>query len=145
MVPWLQYEGILERQRSYDATKFKNECLGLPTSLGEHIVTRAELEACCTARPMVSTRDELPREAHQRLVAGIDWGGGGTAWTVLTLGYMRSDYTFEICRFDRFAGREDPDYVLNQVTSICRRFGVRFVAADGGGNGTALNRLLAAG
>jgi hypothetical protein len=55
MVPWLNYDKILERQQTYDLAKFKNEVLGLPTTAGDHMVTRAELEACCSemrcARP----------------------------------------------------------------------------------------------
>jgi hypothetical protein len=142
MVPWLRYEEILKRQRVYDPTPFKNECLGLPTILGEHIVTRAELEACCTDRPQAKSLADVPPKARNMVIAGIDWGGGGTAWTVLALGYMRSDFRFQVLRYDRFAGREDPDYVLGRVAGICQEFNVRFLAADGGGNGTVLNRLL---
>ena len=39
MVPWLNYDEILERQRTYDPVLFKNEVIGLPTALGEHVVT----------------------------------------------------------------------------------------------------------
>ena len=46
MVPWVNFDEVLEKQRSYDLGKFKNEVLGLATTLGEHVVTMAELEAC---------------------------------------------------------------------------------------------------
>ncbi len=39
MAPWLNYAEIMERQQTYDFAAFKNEVLGLPTTLGEHIVT----------------------------------------------------------------------------------------------------------
>ena len=34
---WINYAELLEHQRAYDPAKFKNECLGLPTTLGDHI------------------------------------------------------------------------------------------------------------
>jgi hypothetical protein len=76
------------------------------------------------------------------LVAGIDWGGGGTSRTVVAIGFMRSDYKFQVCRFERLAGSEDPDHVLDAVARSCRQFRVSVIAADGGGNGHVYNRLL---
>ncbi|MEX2142016.1 MAG: phage terminase large subunit family protein [Pirellulales bacterium] len=140
MVPWLNYDEILERQRTYDLPKFKNEVLGLSTTTGEHVVTREELEACCTESPM--TREILQRANGARLMAGIDWGGGGTSRTVLVIGHMRTDYTFQIGWFERFAATEDPNHVLDSIARRCNEFGVFCLAADGGGNGYTLNRLL---
>jgi hypothetical protein len=54
MVPWLDYDDILDRQRNYDLIKFKNEVLGLPSTTGDHVVTRAEIEACCSDIPMAA-------------------------------------------------------------------------------------------
>lgn len=142
MVPWLDYEEILERQRTYDIGKFKNEALGLPTTVGDHVVTRAELEACCGERPQAESREDVPEIWRGALVAGVDWGGGGASRTVLVVGYLRSDYTFEVCRFERFPSSEDPNRVLDAVAERCCRFGVSQVAADGGGNGHVYNRLL---
>ena len=109
MVPWLNYDEILDRQRIYDLPKFKNEVLGLPTTLGENVVTREELEACCGKTPMATTLKDVPPQGRDRLIAGIDWGGGGTSRTVLVIGFMRSDYAFQVCRLERFAATEDPD------------------------------------
>lgn len=94
MVPWLSYDEILDRQRVYDLARFKNEVLGLPTSIGEHVVTRAELENCCTDRPVIRSLAEVPRVREGELIAGIDWGGGGTSRTAVVIGHMRSDYVF---------------------------------------------------
>ncbi len=142
MVPWLNYDDVLIRQQTYDICKFKNEVLGLPTTTGEHVVTRAELEACCTDGPMATKLAQVPPQGRHRLVAGIDWGGGGTSRTVLVIGFMRSDYKFQICRLERFAASEDPDRVLSDVAKRCDQFGIRLIAADGGGFGSVLNRLL---
>jgi hypothetical protein len=142
MVPWIDYPAILERQRVYDATRFKNEVLGLPTSLGEHTVTRAELEACCRSDPMAQSLRDIPAHARGALVAGIDWGGGGASRTVLVIGFMAPDYRFHVSRFERFAPREDPLAVVEAIADRCRRFPPRWIAADAGGNGLVLNRLL---
>ena len=79
MVPWLNYDKILDRQRTYDLPKFKNEVLGLSTTTGENVVTREELEACCTDFPMTGGIDQLTM--GNALMAGVDWGGGGTSRT----------------------------------------------------------------
>lgn len=58
MVPWLNYDEILERRQTYDLARFKNEVLGLPTTIGDHIVTRLELEACCGRHGMATSRKD---------------------------------------------------------------------------------------
>lgn len=142
MTPWVAHDDVLAKQQTYDICRFKNEVLGLSTVTGDHVVTRAELEACCTDRPMAGSLEQVHPQGRARLVAGIDWGGGGRSRTVLVLGFMRSDYKFQICRMERFAATEDPDRVLTAVAKRCAEFRVRFVAADGGGHGSVLNRLL---
>jgi hypothetical protein len=82
------------------------------------------------------------RPCGPRLVTGIDWGGGGRSRTVLAIGYMANDYRFHIVRVERFAATEDPDHVLKAVAERCRQFRIRWLAADGGGNGHVFNRLL---
>jgi Phage terminase large subunit (GpA) len=142
MVPWLTVEEVLSRQESYDPAKFKNECLGLPTALGDQIITREEIEACCANRSLARTLADVPTEGRRSLFAGIDWGGGGASATVLVIGYIRKDLSFLLQRFDRFTAQEDPDQVLDAVAQRCREFQVQCIAADGGGNGHVYNRLL---
>lgn len=143
MAPWVQHTDILEKRRTYDPAKFKNECLGLPTTVGELVVTRDELEACCSSRPMAKSRQDVPAQAASRLVAGIDWGGGAAARTAIAIGYLRLDNVFEILHFAAFAANEDPTYLLEQVAQLCRQFDAQFIGSDGGGSGFHLNRLLA--
>jgi hypothetical protein len=142
MVPWLDYEDILDRQRTYDLVKFKNEVLGLSSTTGDQVVTRAELEACCRDYPMAQSMEDIPAEGRGQLVAGLDWGGGGAARTVLVIGYMRSDYNFQVMRFERFNSMDDPNYVFEQLAARCTQFRVQFIAADGGGFGNVNNRML---
>lgn len=142
LVPWVAYEELLAKQASYSAIQFRNECLGLPTVLGDRIVTREEVEACCIQRRMATKLEEVPREGQHQLVAGIDWGGGANSATVLVIGYMREEKEFQVCRFDRFHAKEDSQYVVSEVAKKCRAFRVCAIAADGGGNGHVLNRCL---
>jgi len=142
MVPWLGYDDILERQRTYDIGRFKNEVLGLPTTVGDCVVTRAELEACCRDEPMCDSRNDLPRTVRGQLVAGIDWGGGARSRTVLAIGYMDAGYIFRVCRLERFPATEDPTFVVDSIARRLGQFQIRLVAADGGGNGHVLNRQL---
>jgi hypothetical protein len=143
MVPWKKnHDEILEVQRTYDFARFRNEVLGLPISLGAHIVTREQLEACCTDKPMARNIKDVPYEFRHQLIAGIDWGGGGTARTAVVIGFTRPEGKFEVCHFARLSAREDPDVVRRSVAELCREFRVQWIGADGLGNGSVYNRLL---
>jgi hypothetical protein len=142
MAPWLNYHEILDRQRTYDLAQFKNEVLGLATSLGEHVVTRAELEACCGTVPVAESLEDIPELMRDRLIVGIDWGGGRTSRTVVVVGYYRPDNKFVLAHLRWFRADEDPQRLITEVADICRNFQVRWIGADGRGNGLVNNRLL---
>ncbi len=142
MAPWLSIPQVLARQQDYDQFRFTNECLGLPVALGDHIITLAEIQACAEERPMAKAYTDVPPQARAQLIAGIDWGAGGKAATVIVLGYMDEQLRFRILFMRRIAGREDPQAVLAQLVDICRTFRVRAIAADGAGTGNVYNRLL---
>ncbi|HVW01783.1 MAG TPA: hypothetical protein VHB77_15635, partial [Planctomycetaceae bacterium] len=141
MVPWLNGDEVVARQSGYDPVQFLNECLGLPTALGDHVITRAEIEACCQRIPMARSHADVPH-TFGPLFAGIDWGGGSRSATVLALGQIDSNYVFHVRYLERFRPQEDPSVILQQIAARCRSFGVSFIAADGGGNGQTYNRLL---
>jgi hypothetical protein len=94
---------------------------------------------------MANQRREIPNYAMNRLVAGVDWGGGGESATVLVIGFVnRRNKHFQVCRFDRWSPRADPEETSQQIATICNQLGVMCIAADGGGNGSVYNRLLLA-
>ena len=140
--PWLNYPELLERRDSYDPALFRNECLGLPCFLGDHLVTREEVEACCSAQPMANSLEDVPAAYRRLLVAGIDWGGGAVSRTVLTLGYMRDDNRFVEVFLERYRAREEPNEILKAIIRRCEQFRVQMVATDGMGNGSLYNSLL---
>lgn len=124
-----------------DLIRPKNEMLGLSTVAADAVVTLAELEACCRDYPMAQSLGQVPPQAIGRMVAGIDWGGGASR-TVLTLGYMRTDDCFQVLRWERFGSTEDPQRILQAAAELCTRLQANLIAADGGGSGRVLNRLL---
>jgi hypothetical protein len=142
MVPWLNYEDILDRERCYDLVSFKNEVLGLPSTIGDAVVSRGEMEACCGQLPMAKSLDDIAPQGRNKLVCGIDWGGGSVSRTVLVIGWMDQNYHFQVCRLERFDSHDEPGYVLEQVAQRCMQFKVQLIAADGGGGGSVQNRLL---
>ncbi len=142
MVPWLNHDAILEKQRSYDPVRFRNEVMGLPTSAGALIVTHAELEACCTGPAMASPDAAGSRRQTRQLFAGVDWGGGTRSRTVLTIGYMSDDFVFHVVYMAAFRANEEPGVILKEIAHRCNAFRIAAVAADGLGNGTVYNRQL---
>jgi hypothetical protein len=142
MVPWLNIDDILNRQHAYDPIRFKNEVLGLPTELGDHLITRQEIEACCDDRSFAQNLSDVPAHGRRVLVAGLDWGGGGVSATVLVLGYIERNRVFRVVRFDRWLPGSEPKLVMEEIARRCAQFQVRFIGADGGGFGRSHNRLL---
>jgi hypothetical protein len=142
MVPWLRFDGILERQQTYDPIRFRNEVLGLPTTLGEHVVTRAELEDCCGTQRMQQLDDCADLRGGVPLYGGIDWGGGASARTVLVIGSLQPDGVFEVRQITALPAHEDPHRVVDEMARLCNGFGVCAIAADGNGNGYVYNRML---
>jgi hypothetical protein len=143
MLCWLNIHDVLARKASYDPIRFQNEVLGLPVTLGDHMVTRDELEACCNKLAMPTSREQVPAPFRNSLVAGIDWGGGSTSATAVVIGYLTSnDLIFHVCLFRRWLPGVEPLLLREQVADLCKLFHVRLIAADGAGNGAVYNRLL---
>ncbi len=140
--PWLNYPELLECQQGYNPALFRNECLGLPTYLGDHVVTREEVERCCQQRSMATSWEDVPAEARSCLMAGIDWGGGTVSRTVLVVGYMREDDHFGVVFMERYHAQEEPNEILKAIARRVSQFRIRLAAADGAGIGSVYNGLL---
>lgn len=142
VAPWTNYQDLLLRQQTYNPALFRNECLGLPTYLGDHVVTRQEVEQCCTERAMAKSLEDVPRIARQSLIAGIDWGGGATSRTILSIGYMRDDDHFQVVFMERYQAQEEPNEILETIAGRCKEFRIWLIGADAAGNGSVYNNLL---
>jgi len=141
-VPWVNHPELLEKQQSYNPAAYRNEVLGLPTVLGDHIVTRQQVEACCQDRPMAQRFEDIHPNARGRLMAGIDWSGGVNSNTILTIGYMTDDDRLVVCHMERFGPGEDTQQLIEKIARRCEHFRIRAIAADGRGNGSVHNNLL---
>lgn len=141
MAPWLTPAEIFNKQTSYDLVRFRNEVLGLPTDLGDHLITQAEMEACCEDRPMVQSLSDVPADRRRLLVAGIDWGFGGAAATVLAIGHIDSHRVFRVLRLQRWRAHCQ-EAAMQVIAHLCNHFRIQTIAADGGGGGRMFNRLL---
>ncbi len=142
VTPWLNYPELLEHQQTYNPAMFRNECLGLPSCLGDHIVTREEVEKCCTTQPMSKCLSDVLPAVRSILMAGVDWGGGVVSRTVLVIGYMRDDDHFHIVFMERYPAQADSNEILDAITARCKEFKIQLIAADGAGNGSVYNNLL---
>jgi hypothetical protein len=142
MVPWMTIPDILERQGSYDRVQFLNEVLGLPSSLGDHVVTREEMEACCEPRAFVENWQDIDAGHRPLVVLGIDWGGGAKSGTVAVTGYSHRDRRFRVLRCDRWPPHEEPNHIVQHLGALCVRLGVRWIAADDNGLGSVYNCIV---
>jgi len=144
MTPWIDYAEILSHRDAYDIVRFKNEVLGLPANLGDHLVTREQVLACCTQYSMAeSSHDARLRGLNLATVCvGIDWGGGSNTRTALIAGGHDAYGRFHVLRMEVVAAGEDHKKVLDAALRFTQRFGGFPVAADGAGNGAILNREL---
>jgi hypothetical protein len=144
MVPWHRgrYHQILERRQSYDPIRFRNEVLGLPASLGDHLVSRSEVEQCCGEARMLRHSEQEALGNRVPLICGIDWGGGMHSRTVAVLASMSANFTLQIHDVLALRAQEDSTAVLAAVTRYCQQHRVSAVAADANGNGQMYNRML---
>ena len=146
MVPWIDYQEVLSCRETYGIAQFRNEVLGIPVDLGDHVVTPAEVEACCgTLNNAISPRDwGRLRLAPGTLTLGIDWGGGGKSRAAFALGAYSEKGGFRVLFMERRPPGESHEQMVGRACEILRQAPGAAVAADGGGNGSILNRLLIA-
>ena len=142
MVPWVTHRDLLNRRHEYDEMRLKNEVLGLPTSYGDITVTIAELEACCSARPMAREKSDIPSWGRARLMAGIDWGGNKSRTSVV-IASLADGNVVHLWHWASIRRDQGDEQARREVAAICDCFGVRAVMADACGNGAVQNRLLA--
>jgi hypothetical protein len=125
----------------YDRDQLLNEVFGLPTMHGTLAITRAELEACCSARPMAGSANDVSADARRSLMMGIDWGSGlGSEAAVVIASKCPRSERLMVWRWGMLGGRDRN--VLDDVVQMCSRFGVSRIFADARGGGAHRNREL---
>lgn len=134
MVPWKDWNEILLDYERYPRDKFFNEVLGVSYESGLRPLTQAQIRACCKDYQMdEKTLDAIrPKSLGQPFFAGIDWGTGDAAYTVLTIAtYI--DMKFRVVYMHRYVGEEsDPEIQIVKINEMLHRFNVQLIGADWG-------------
>lgn len=139
MVPWYfknqdKWQEILDAHRRYPTAQFMNEVMAISFDSGVKPLTRMEvIRACDDAYRMDEDQVEKLRQSHE-LYAGIDWGTGEQAYTVLSIGgYVRGDSSFQILFSRRFDGRlVEPEAQMEEIVRLINLFRPKFVGCDYG-------------
>jgi len=101
---------------------------------GDHVVSRAELEACCQDVPFVKSLADIRVELKGNC-GRIDWGGGGYLtdnsgdW-LYAQRFLLSGLSVRVALIRRTILA----MLLNYIAGLCQLFEVRCIAADGGGS-----------
>ena len=137
MVPWVTWDDIRQKQKTYSRPKFHNEVLGLSYDSGTRPLTRKNMIDVCD--PSIQLTADFQQRIHTHLghsipvYGGIDWGTGENTYTVLTLGaYLQEKFTYFYYR--RFEGLEsEPKIMIELNYQIMTHWNVRMVGCDYGG------------
>jgi len=143
MVPWKPWIEILNDYTHYPRDKFYNEVLGISFDSGLRPLTRAQARSACNEEVSMKDIEKYrPLSYAQPVFAGIDWGAGGTSYTVISLGtYV--DSVFRIFYVHRFVGENiEPDRQLELIAELIDYFNVAIVMADYGGGYYPNNALV---
>lgn len=139
MVPWYfknkdKWGEILDAHNRYPKAQFLNEVMAISYDSGDKPITRIEVvNACDDKYRMDEDQVEKLRESHE-LYAGIDWGTGTRAYSVMSVGgYVRGDSSFQILFSRRFDGQlVDPEPQMEEIIRLINKFRIKFIGADYG-------------
>ena len=135
MVPWVPWEDILLNYERYPRDKFNNEVLGNSYDSGTRPLTSSQLREACDPKATMADAQltKYRRKSYALPVyAGIDWGTGTNAYTVIMLG-MYEDLKFRVFFAHRFVGEEiEPTVQIERISEIINDFNVALVGCDWG-------------
>jgi hypothetical protein len=130
---YIRWKELFFKIRNSDTGTLMNEVFGESYDNGQKPLSRDQLIASCSLdRPMWNM---MPTSiSGVELYAGIDWGGGNTGFTILTIGYFDTIANkFKIIFAKRYIGREaEPENLVFSITKTLMDFHVSFVGADFG-------------
>lgn len=139
--PWIRIRDLHEKFREYDHDRFRNEVLGVPTQRGALVLTRGELEACCGARGMARSVNDLPQAARRGVLLGVDWGSGlGDKAAVVIASEDPATQMLRVWHWAIVSGTSRD--VVEAVQHLCGIFSVAIVCVDARGGGAHQNRAL---
>ena len=137
MVPWIEWDDILNKQRIYSRAKFHNEVLGRSYDSGTRPLTRRDMQRNCWEElSMAHYREAIQYSVQYPLFMGIDWGTGEGTYTVMAIGgYLPfAPERFTWLYWHRFEGVEsEPKRQLAIIKKHITDFNIRKVGVDYGG------------
>ena len=129
----IDWKDLYFKMRNHDTGTLMNETFGVSYDNGVKPLTREQLIAACD--PQWKLWSEVPTDyLGNKFYAGIDWGGGNTGFTVLTIGFFDPSVAkFRVVFAKRFIGKEaEPENVVHAIAAILIRFDARIIGADWG-------------
>jgi hypothetical protein len=144
MVPWLQWEDILNKQMTYSRAKFHNEVLGMSYDSGTRPLTRQDvLENCSESISIANPSSQISKTRGKIVYMGVDWGTGEQTFTVITIGCYLNDGMFSIMYAKRCEGPEsEPERQIMIITELMRAWNVQYVGCDYGGGFDRNDKLI---
>lgn len=155
-----EYDGAVDRWTKllykmesplYGESRFLNECIGVSTSTGVRLLTKEALEALCDPTHEM-TRLPLPlsKTGVTRVVAGVDWSGGGgevkgsegvfKSRTVLHIWGQQADGRLKTLFYKIFPNGHATGWI-DEIVELCNAWGVSMLCADAG-EGALANSYL---
>lgn len=136
MVPWCEWDDILNKQILYSRAKFHNEVLGLSYDSGTRPLTRDDIQSNCVDDITLnhsSLAKMIDKSRGKAVYLGVDWGTGEQTYTVVVVcTYYNNKFTIMFAQ--RFEGQlAEPSAQLERIDQIIKQWNVQLIGVDYGG------------
>jgi len=147
MVPWVTPEELYKKMVTYPRHQFYNEVLGLsydsamvPFPMSSFIPPRVDYAMEC-----LDTLEHTPWNLGETF-AGVDWGTGSPAKTVLTIGGYTEEGVLRILKIKYFLSVEEMnmDRQVDMIAEMLKRYRVRQCFVDYGAGLVQATKLRSA-
>lgn len=145
------WEEILFKLEAWGEVKFLNESIGVSTSTGARLLTKEILEGLCDEKHEM-TRLPGPKSLENvlRVVAGVDWSGGGgevkgmeglvKSRTVLHINGQLADGRLKTLYYKIYPNGH-PSGWIEDIVEVCNAWNVSMLVGDAG-EGALANSML---
>lgn len=145
---WKDVLATMEGPTAYSLPQFRNEVLGMSDSVGQRMITEADLWACATYDKFLEHPSREDLEDILRIGVGIDWSGGGGnghSFTVVSVVGRTRKGKLRVLFFRIFPGLHAVAE-NKEIADLIRRFdgftpGQCVVGADAGNGNTNVDML----
>ncbi len=135
----------------YGESRFLNECIGVSTSTGVRLLTQEILQSLVDDYEMLRLPAPTSKEGLVKVVAGVDWSGGGgevagsegglfKSRTVLHIWGQLPDGRLKTLFYKIFPNGHAVGWI-DEIVELCNAWGVSMICGDAG-EGALANALL---